>query len=316
MQSGTLTFGFVAVVLLCVNQVFSSQKAVVLLNNSKYYYNYRMVSNVLSIYNMVKNLGFSDDEILSGSNQATFNYPANYPQNTQRMYDDDIKHNLLNEETDLDLSYEDITLWRHLLAFNGRHEDNDPLCKRSVKNNLETYFIYLTGHGGDRYMKIQYLEILFSRHFSDFFEELFVSKKVDRALVMSDTCSAGTLFYTTTATANALLIGSSSWDEHALSEGFDKYIGQPLKDKMSSAFVKILEKFWKTGSNITFEGLIEKFDKRTIESDLLYFNFLGKNKKDIWLREFLEKKDDQNEVFEFEKSSDQLKGMFFDAPSF
>lgn len=297
--------------LLIVLNPAATQKAAAIINNSKYYYNYRMVSNVLSIYNMLKNLGFSDDEILSGSNQTTFNFPANYPQNTQRTHDDDLKHNLLNEETDLDLTYEDINLWRHLLAFNGRHEENDPLNKRAMLNDLETYFLYLTGHGGDKYMKIQYLEILFSRHFSDFFEELFIRKKVDRALVVSDTCSAGTLFYTTTAQAKALLIGSSGWDEYALSEGFDKYIGQPLKDKLSSQFTKMLEGFWKSGSNLNFEGMIEKFNRRTIESDLLYFNHMGKNKKDIWLREFFDRKDDPLEVFEFDKSAEQLKGMFF-----
>ena len=160
-------------------------------------------------------------------------------------------------------------------------------------------------------MKIQYLEILFSRHFSDFFEELFIRKKVEKALVVSDTCSAGTLFYTTTAQAKSLLVGSSGWDQYALSEGFDKYIGQPLKDKLSSQFTKILDGFWKNGSNLSFEGMIEKLNRQTIESDLLYFNYLGKNKKDIWLREFFERKDDPMEVFEFDKSAEQLKSTFF-----
>jgi len=53
-------------------------------------------------------------------------------------------------------------------------------------------------------------------------------------LVLSDTCSAGTLFSKTNGErVKAILLGSSEWDDYALSTGWDNYIGQPLKDKFS-----------------------------------------------------------------------------------
>ena len=40
--------------------LMGTKKVAVILNNSKYYYNYRMVSNVTAIYNRLKLLGYDD----------------------------------------------------------------------------------------------------------------------------------------------------------------------------------------------------------------------------------------------------------------
>lgn len=290
---------------------YFSKNVAVLLNNSKYYYNYRMVSNVLAIYNTLKKLEFSDSDILLGSHQASYNFPANIPANTQRIYDDDLKTSLLTPKMNIDLQYEDVSLHRHLLAFNGRYEENDPLSKRAIKGNVENYFIYLTGHGGDKYMKIQYLQILFSRHFSDFFEELFVSKKVKRALVISDSCSAGTLFYTTSDKVKAFLLGTSGWDDYSVSEGFDKTIGQPMRDKFSSRFQNLLNKIWKTGQKISFEDFLGQCNKSVIDSTLLTFNYLKTAKKNAFLNDFVEAKKVRREVFSFSQSVQEINDLFF-----
>jgi len=162
------------------------------------------------------------------SNQSTFNHPANYPPNTQRRLDDNIfeKSNVLTENFDQNFFYFDSSLKRHTMAFSGRCEEFDPISKCFDFENVDKLLLYLTGHGGDLYMKIMYHEILFSYHFSDFLEELFASGKIEKAFVISDTCSAGTLFTTTEGDyVKAVLLGSSEWDNSALSSGFDKYIG-------------------------------------------------------------------------------------------
>ena len=242
----------ISIILLITVENIYMKNAAIVFNNSKYYYNYRMVTNTIALYQKLKSSGFTDEDILTGSNQATFNSYANYPPNTQRHEDNNLKSNILDANTEIDLMSEDINLKRHLMAFNGRYEEGDPMNKRIDFRDVDNIFIFLTGHGGDKYMKIQYLEILFSRHFSDFFKDLFIRHKVDSALVMSDTCSAGTLFYTVDDDVNALLIGSSSWDDYALSMGYDKYIGQPLKDKFSYNFIKYLEEIQQKNFSIHF----------------------------------------------------------------
>lgn len=288
----------------------SCRNSAILLNNSKYYYNYRMVSNTIAIYQRLKRLGFAERDIVAGTNQATFNAWANYPANTQRLEDDNIKTNLLDTETEIDLFNEDINLKRHLMAFNGRYEEGDPMNKRIEFENIENLFIYLTGHGGDKYMKIQYLEILFSRHFSDFFKDLFIRNRVKKALVISDTCSAGTLFYSMDDDVNALMIGSSAWDDYALSMGFDKYIGQPLKDKFSYHFIKKLEEIGQKDNNFSFEDFTKTFTKKLIESELLYFNKINKRKRDIELTEFLKQPKKPLEFISFESDRDVINNIF------
>ncbi len=39
-----------------------------------------------------------------------------------------------------------------------------------------------------------------------------------------------------------VLLGSSGWDEYAISKGGDDYIGQPLTDEFSSEFINYLSK--------------------------------------------------------------------------
>ena len=106
------------------------RSAAVLLNNAKYYYNYRMVSNVTGMYQGLKRLGFSDQDIMIGSNQTTFNFWANSPQNMQRIEDNNIKNNLIDKDTEIDILYEDMNLKRHLMAFSGRYEEGDTINKR------------------------------------------------------------------------------------------------------------------------------------------------------------------------------------------
>ena len=101
-----------------------------LLNNSKYYYNYRMVSNTLAVYNNLKAIGYTDEEIQVQNNQCTYNLPANIPPGYQRIEDDNISANLINPNTQLDLNLEDVSLKRHIMSIANRHEQYDSLNKR------------------------------------------------------------------------------------------------------------------------------------------------------------------------------------------
>lgn len=92
----------------------------------------------------------------------------------------------------------------------------------------------MTGHGGDKYMKIQYYEIFFSKQFADAIADAHARKRYGNVLAIADTCSAGTLFYNTKSPG--VYWGSSGWDEYSLSLGFDSFVGQPLKDRFTYAF--------------------------------------------------------------------------------
>lgn len=301
----------IILILLILEKTLQKNFAIIL-NNSKYYYNYRMATNVSAIYNSLKKLGYTSQNMLLLSNQATFNHPANFPANTQRLHDDNIKQNLITENFQIDSFYDDVTLKKHTMAFSGRYEQFDTLNKRMDLEGVDNLLIYLTGHGGDLYMKVLYLEIMFARHFSDFFEELFAGGKIKKALVLSDTCSASTLFNTTSGDdVNAVLFGSSEWDDYALSTGFDSYIGQPLKDRFSFAFVKLLDEIFKKDRKLSFEDFIAEFPKKKIESSSFFFNWMKKKKKDINMNDFLISKGTDVEVLEFEHDIEGISELLY-----
>lgn len=84
----------------------------------------------------------------------------------------------------------------------------------------------MVGHGGDEYMKILYKDIIFSKHISLFLKDLLIRKVLKSIFLIIDTCSAGTLFSEMEGKYDGLvLLGSSGWDEYALSKGGDIYIG-------------------------------------------------------------------------------------------
>lgn len=132
------------------------------MNNSYYYFNYRMAGNVIGLTQKLKKLGFPKEDIFVVSNQASFNYPANFPPNTQRFIDDEPGKNELDHKIEYNRFYEDASLDTHLNAFSGRHEEFDPLFKRVDYDGVDNIFIFLTGHGGDYYMKVLYQDILFA----------------------------------------------------------------------------------------------------------------------------------------------------------
>jgi hypothetical protein len=89
-----------------------------------------MVSNLSALYNNLKKLGYTDREIQIQNNQCTYNLPANIPPGYQRIEDNDISQNLLNEDTNYDLNLEDVSLKRHIMSVANRHEQYDSLNKR------------------------------------------------------------------------------------------------------------------------------------------------------------------------------------------
>lgn len=64
--------------------------------------------------------------------------------------------NLITTDTVFNRFYEDDSLTAHVNSFSGRREEFDPLLKSVDYSDVDNLFIYLTGHGGDLYMKILY----------------------------------------------------------------------------------------------------------------------------------------------------------------
>ncbi|KOB67889.1 Phosphatidylinositol glycan [Operophtera brumata] len=112
----------------------------VLVDTSRFWFNYRHVANVLSIYRSVKRLGIPDSQIIL-------------------MISDDMACNPRNPRpaTIFNNAHEQInvSVENFVRLLTGRVPPDTPRSKRLLTDEGSNILIYLTGHGGDGFLKFQ-----------------------------------------------------------------------------------------------------------------------------------------------------------------
>lgn len=88
--------------LVCSNHLDYGNNWAVIVSTSRYWFNYRHTSNALTIYNIVKKLGVSDDKIILLIADHTFNNPRNIFRGT--VYNTAEKNENLYK-TDIEVDY-------------------------------------------------------------------------------------------------------------------------------------------------------------------------------------------------------------------
>jgi GPI-anchor transamidase subunit K len=77
-------------------------------------------------------------------------------------------------------------------------------------------FVYMTGHGGDEFLKFQDNEEISAFDLADAFETMWRKKRYNEILFMIDTCQANTM-YSKLYSPNILATGSSNLGENSYS---------------------------------------------------------------------------------------------------
>eukprot|EP00002_Diphylleia_rotans_P000419 TRINITY_DN10223_c0_g1_i4.p1 TRINITY_DN10223_c0_g1~~TRINITY_DN10223_c0_g1_i4.p1 ORF type:complete len:181 (+),score=19.33 TRINITY_DN10223_c0_g1_i4:246-788(+) len=126
----------------------------VLVSTSRYWFNYRHTSNALSLYQQLKRLGIPDSRIILMLPEETACNPRNKefgsvfsnPSHTKNMY---------TRETEVDYKGDEVTPESFLRLLIGRQHANTPSSRRLQSTRKSKILIYLTGHGGDQFIKFQ-----------------------------------------------------------------------------------------------------------------------------------------------------------------
>ncbi|KAH0876943.1 hypothetical protein HID58_064337, partial [Brassica napus] len=198
------------VMLLCYSFASSSGDSTIHTNNwavlvctSRFWFNYRHMANTLSLYRTVKRLGIPDERIIL-------------------MLADDMACNSRNQyPAQVDYRGYEVTVENFLRVLTGRHENAVPRSKRLLSDEGSHILLYMTGHGGDEFLKFQDAEELQSHDLAD--AEL---------LIMVDTCQAATLF-NQLQSPGVLAIGSSLKGENSYSHHLDSDIGVSVVDRFT-----------------------------------------------------------------------------------
>lgn len=173
----SFTFKFLISLLLaiCALGEHTSNWAV-LVSTSRFWFNYRHLANVLSLYRTVKRLGIPDSQIiLMLPDDMACNprnaFPGTVYNNADRALD------LYGDNIEVDYRGYEVTVENFIRLMTDRVSEDMPRSKRLLTDDRSNILVYMTGHGGNEFLKFQDAEEISAFDLADAFEQMWEKKR-------------------------------------------------------------------------------------------------------------------------------------------
>ncbi|GLE10482.1 hypothetical protein PINS_up022627 [Pythium insidiosum] len=229
----------------------------VVVDTSRFWNNYRHIANALSMYHSVKRLGIPDSQIiLMLADQMPCNARNCFP--GQVFNSRTQKINLYGNDVEVDYRGAEVTVANFITVLTGRHAPNTPASKKLDTDENSNIFIFMTGHGGNGFLKFQDYEELSAEDIADTIQEMHVKKRYNEIFVMVDTCQAGSLANAITS-PNVVTIGSSQPGESSYAHHSDFEVGVAVIDRFTFSTLDYLQRM-KVGNSIRSASLRDLFN--------------------------------------------------------
>ncbi|WEJ94344.1 glycosylphosphatidylinositol anchor biosynthesis [Yamadazyma tenuis] len=236
----------------------------VLVSTSRFWFNYRHIANVLSLYRTVKRMGIPDsqiilmlaDDIACNPRNAA---PGTVFNNMNQAID------LYGDSIEVDYRGYDVTVENFIRLLTDRWDKDHPRTKRLLTDENSNIFIYMTGHGGNEFLKFQDAEEIGSYDIADAFAQMHEMKRYNEIFFMIDTCQANSM-YERFYSPNILAVGSSKIDQSSYSHHSDLEIGVAVIDRFTYYTLDFLENI-EQSSDATIEDLFDIYTFENIHSD-------------------------------------------------
>lgn len=149
----------------------------------------------------------------------------------------------------------------------GRHDDWVPRRKRLLSDNASNVFVYLTGHGGDEFLKFQDQQEVTSTDIADAFAQMAAKGRYRELLLMADTCQAATLA-NDLYSPRVIALGSSALGEPSWSYLPDADMGLTVIDRFTHFTLDFLERVrpGTTSANASLPQLLGSYSKEQLRS--------------------------------------------------
>ncbi|KAJ7451068.1 peptidase C13 family-domain-containing protein [Mycena latifolia] len=259
----------------------------VLVCASRYWFNYRHMANALGMcvsppslsttfvdrcvnylmgprYRTVKRLGIPDSNIIlmladDVACNARNKFPGSvYAEPGQRL-------DLYGENIEVDYRGYEVTVENFIRVLTGRMEPSVPRSKRLLTDARSNVFVYMTGHGGNEFLKFQDNEEISAFDIADAFEQMWQKRRYNELFFMIDTCQANTM-YSKFYSPNILATGSAKIDQNSYSYENDNDIGVSVIDRYTHYVLEFMERVNKT-SRATMQDLFASYDPVKIHSE-------------------------------------------------
>ncbi|KAJ3014971.1 hypothetical protein HKX48_004866 [Thoreauomyces humboldtii] len=235
----------------------------VLVCTSRFWFNYRHIANTLSIYHTVKRLGIPDSNIiLMLSDDVACNarnrFPATVYNNAGRFLD------LYGSNIEVDYRGYEVTVENFIRLLTGRHDPAVPRSKRLLTDDRSNILFYMTGHGGNEFLKFQDAEEISSYDIADAFGQMYEKKRYHEIFFMIDTCQAASM-YKQFYSPNILAAASALTGQNSYSHHLDPEIGVAVIDRFTYYNLETLEKL-RSGDPFTMQNLFQSYKRYAIAS--------------------------------------------------
>ncbi|KAJ0013627.1 hypothetical protein Pint_20438 [Pistacia integerrima] len=261
--------------LLCTSIAFSASAETTLHTNnwavlvctSRFWFNYRHMANTLSLYRTVKRLGIPDERIiLMLADDMACNARNKYP--AQVFNNENHRLNLYGDNVEVDYRGYEVTVENFFRVLTGRHETAVPRSKRLLSDEGSHILLYMTGHGGDEFLKFQDSEELQSHDLADAVKQMKEKRRFKELLIMVDTCQAATLF-SQLHSPGVLAIGSSKKGENSYSHHLDSDVGVSVVDRFTYYTLAFFEKL-NMYDNASLSSLFTSYNPNLLMSTAYY----------------------------------------------
>jgi glycosylphosphatidylinositol transamidase (GPIT) subunit GPI8 len=247
----------------------------VIVCTSRYWFNYRHFANALAIYKEVRALGVPDEHIVLMSSLDAAMDPRNpFP---GEMYSTNSAKDMLagrdffwnsssgsSTHTPLSSSSSDGTADYHnfhqlgdvqvdysgpacntdsfLRLLTGRHLPGTPLRQRLRSGPQSKVLLYLTGHGGDEFLKFHDQEELSAADLAIALRQMRLQKRYQELLLIVDTCQASTLGNYLEDAPAVTFISSSGLGENSFAYDTNHELGLAVADRFTYKLQQYLQR--------------------------------------------------------------------------
>lgn len=242
-----------------------TSNAAVLVSSSRFWHNYRHVSNVLTMYNLLKNHGGLRDE------DIILMIADDMPCNARNPFKNGIfpkTANGGNGETfygpavEIDYRGTDVTVDAFLRVLTGRHKMGElPSRTLSHLSPGTNVLVYLTGHGGDQFFKFQDGEEITAQDLASTFTHMKDTGRYNDLLLVADTCQAFTLdpshpeIHGSDRVRDVTTFASSLKDQNSYAHHSDTDVGMSVVDRYTYHVSEFLTKRGRGGGRDALEGV-------------------------------------------------------------
>lgn len=174
--------------------------------------------------------------------------------------------NVYGDDIEVDYRGYQLTVENFLRVLTGRIDESVPRSKRLLTDEQSNVLVYMTGHGGDGFLKFQDNEEISSAELADAFQQMWQKKRYNELLFIIDTCQAASMsipFYS----PNIIGVGSSLVGQNSLSHHFDSSIGVHMIDRWTYYALEFLENVHQDSyPPLTLKNMFDSFPLKHVKS--------------------------------------------------